>query len=115
MPLTKDRTGNFEGQQCKVLQSVHNIMVVPAQEQNSGKYLFICLPIYSIYQTKTLAFPPATSPGPLEVCLHEVPCPRLDAYNIEAVPQVTVQYGPDLSTKQTYASTDITYPALKAR
>lgn len=64
---------------------------------------------------KTLAFPPATSPGPLEVCLHEVPCPRLDAYNIETVPQVTVQYGPDLSTKQTYASTDITYPALKAR
>ncbi|CAL1169035.1 unnamed protein product [Cladocopium goreaui] len=39
--------------------------------------------------------------------------PLLDAYNIETVPQVTVQYGPDLSTKQTYASTDITYPALK--
>lgn len=83
-------------------------------QENIFLYQYVCLPTVSI-KKKALAFPPATSPGPLEVCLHEVPCPRLDAYNIETVPQVTVQYGPDLSTKQTYASTDITYPALKAR
>eukprot|EP00438_Fugacium_kawagutii_P019273 Skav217563 [mRNA] locus=scaffold1602:531252:540018:+ [translate_table: standard] len=41
--------------------------------------------------------------------------PPLDAYNIETVPQVMVQYGPDLSTKRVYASTDITYSALKDR
>ena len=29
---------------------------------------------------------------------------RLDAYGIDTVPQVLVQYGPDMSTKQIYAT-----------
>ena len=39
--------------------------------------------------------------------------PRLDVYSIETVPQVMVQYGPDLSTQRTYGSNEITYSALK--
>lgn len=39
--------------------------------------------------------------------------PLLDVYSIETVPQVMVQYGPDLSTQRTYGSNEITYSALK--